>query len=194
MQGRPVKDVVAPVVNDAEDKNASSVSQTTATKVETREELNKEVEIATKEGETESKQEEIDRNNNSNIKAGSGISVQEVHDISSKEQAGSNHPMGDPKMFLTPNDPHELPVLSDFDRYPSLVATRQDSPCILIGFDSEWVTNADGEREVLSWQFSIVNGDKLVELVIISKYPGDQVLTNRDGFRLCFGLFRRRIP
>ena len=104
---------------------------------------------------------------------------------------GSSSPMGDPDPNLTPSlddnsgscradfesdkevvcpgadaeqNEQMLPALSSFAEYPSLMAARQDKPCLLIGFDSEW-ENALPTREMLSWQFALIDGEDLVEFI-----------------------------
>ena len=83
----------------------------------------------------------------------------------------SNHPMGLPTSILTPSN--ELPVLSHFGNYPSLVAIRKNAPALVISFDSEWVevsTSTDTRREVLSRQFAVINGANLIEFVFLRKH------------------------
>lgn len=78
---------------------------------------------------------------------------------------GSDTAMGNQECNLTPTTKRELPVLSDFEKYPSMMAARPDKPCILIGYDSEWDNLDDGGRELLSWQFAVVHGHNLIEFV-----------------------------
>lgn len=93
----------------------------------------------------------------------------------------SNAPMGNPKKDLTPsplakvtagND--ELPVLSGFSDYPSLAAARKKNPALVIAFDSEWQSSEDDEsagREMLTWQFALIEGTSLVEFIFVRKLP-----------------------
>ena len=91
----------------------------------------------------------------------------------------SNTPMGNPQKDLTPSPilpitigGENLPVLSGFSDYPSLAATRTNSPALVIAFDSEWyymVDDGQTRRIILSWQFSLVDGEDLVEFVFIRK-------------------------
>ena len=91
----------------------------------------------------------------------------------------SKAPMGIPQKDLTPSlisritkDNEKLPVLSGFSNYPSLAAARPDSPALVIAFDSEWyylVDDGQTYRSILSWQFSLIDGQDLVEYVFIRK-------------------------
>ena len=91
----------------------------------------------------------------------------------------SNTPMGNPQKDLTPSPilpitrgSENLPALSGFSNYPSLVAARPDSPALVIAFDSEWCYMVDDGhtcRSILSWQFSLIDGEDLVEYVFIRK-------------------------
>ena len=99
----------------------------------------------------------------------------------SKELPGmvSNTPMGNPQKDLTPSPilpitrgSENLPVLSGFSNYPSLAAARTESPALVIAFDSEWyymVNDGQTYRSILSWQFSLIDGEDLVEYVFIRK-------------------------
>lgn len=71
-----------------------------------------------------------------------------------------------------------LPVLSSFSEYPSLMAIRKDKPCLLIGYDSEW-ENLESGRDMLSWQYALVDGNDLVEFIFIKN--GDQNLSFMDA-------------
>lgn len=68
-----------------------------------------------------------------------------------------------------------LPVLSDFNKYISLVQARPDKPCLLIGYDSEWENLPNGLRDMLSWQFAVVFEDQLYEFVFVK--TGNENLT-----------------
>lgn len=91
----------------------------------------------------------------------------------------SNTPMGIPQKDLTPSPllpitrgSENLPLLSGFSNYPSLAATRTESPALVIAFDSEWyylVYDGLTYRSILSWQFSLIDGEDLVEYVFIRK-------------------------
>ena len=105
--------------------------------------------------------------------------------------AGSSTPMGTPEPKLTPSacdggncpgsspeDARTLPSLSSFSEYPSLTAARKDKPCLLIGYDSEW-ENLESGRLMLSWQYSFVDGEDLVEFVFLK--DGSKNLTLMDA-------------
>lgn len=92
----------------------------------------------------------------------------------------SKDPMGIPQKDLTPSpllsivkDREKLPVLSSFSKYPSLEAARPNSPALIIAFDSEWCYMVDDDtpdrRFILSWQFSVIDGEDLVEYIFIHK-------------------------
>ena len=86
-------------------------------------------------------------------------------------RTGSNAPMGSPKENLTPIlltgcSGTNLPEIGRLSEYPSLAAARPDRPCILIGFDSEWV-NLENRRQILSWQFALIHGRDLLEIVFL---------------------------
>ncbi len=117
-----------------------------------------------------------------------GENPQEIKDLKME----SNTTMGIHKQSLTPSGKTELvelsttslgtkvdlPALSSFDDYPSLRSIRKNEPCLLIGFDSEWET-VDSDREMLSWQFSVVDEHDLVEFVFIKN--GDKNLSLMDA-------------
>lgn len=91
----------------------------------------------------------------------------------------SKDPMGNPQKDLTPSTilpvtrgSEKLPMLSSFSNYPSLASARTDSPALVIAFDSEWyymVDNGQSCRNILSWQFSLIEGEDLVEFIFIRK-------------------------
>lgn len=91
----------------------------------------------------------------------------------------SNPSMGIPQEDLTPSPiaritkgSENLPVLSGFSSYPSLAAARTNSPALVIAFDSEWyylIDDGQTYRNILSWQFSLIDGEDLVEYVFIRK-------------------------
>ena len=81
--------------------------------------------------------------------------------------AGSTSPMGVPNASLTPSQAVQLPALADFESYPSLMDARPDSPCILIGYDSEWENLTAGGRDMLSWQFAVVHDVYMIEICFI---------------------------
>ena len=95
-------------------------------------------------------------------------------------ETGSSLPMGNPESKLTPSACTEksLPELSSFSSYPSLMAIRKKEPCILIGYDSEWENLAVG-REMLSWQYALVDDDDLVEFIFLK--DGDKNLSLMDA-------------
>ena len=111
-------------------------------------------------------------------------------DIYRGSRAGSSSPMGEQKPQMTPltlweepsktsSDPKsKLPALSSFAEYPSLVAARAEKPCLLIGYDSEW-QNMDSGREMLSWQFALVDDEYLVEFVFLK--DGEKDLSLQDA-------------
>lgn len=91
----------------------------------------------------------------------------------------SKAPMGNPQKDLTPSPilpitrgSENLPTLSSFSNYPSLASARTESPALVIAFDSEWhymVDNGQSYRNILSWQFSLIDGQDLVEFIFIRK-------------------------
>ena len=83
------------------------------------------------------------------------------------ENMGSKSAMGNPKEELTPSKLDTLPSLADFDSYPSLISARPNKPCILIGYDSEWDNLPNGGRDMLSWQFAIIDGNHIIEICFI---------------------------
>ena len=91
-------------------------------------------------------------------------------------EVGSKSPMGVHNVGVTPTMlDTRLPILSDFESYPSLVAARPDKPCILIGYDSEWQNLDDGSRTMISWQFAIIWNCMLVEMCFLR--TGNENLT-----------------
>lgn len=65
-----------------------------------------------------------------------------------------------------------LPVLSNFSDYQSLNNISSGKPAIVIAFDSEWYYPGGEDkngRVVLSWQFSVIDGEDLVEFVFVRK-------------------------
>ena len=80
---------------------------------------------------------------------------------------GSTSPLGVPVSSLTPGQTVSLPALADFESYPSLIDARPDSPCILIGYDSEWENLQSGCRDMLSWQFAVVYDVYMIEICFI---------------------------
>lgn len=108
---------------------------------------------------------------NGDIKKISPTTESENPTVSSTFDMVSNTTLGFPKAGLTPS--HNLPTLSDFGAYPSLVAARPNKPALIISFDSEWFYVCwDGQqkREVLSWQFAVIDGSDLVEYVFLRKH------------------------
>ena len=107
------------------------------------------------------------------------------------EATGSSTYMGIPELVLTPpgsvsdtvpadtnnvsvcgsadeTDVKQLPVLSSFDQFESLRAIRSDEACLQIGYDSEWETDEiTGDRDMISWQFGVIDGADIVEFVFI---------------------------
>ena len=76
--------------------------------------------------------------------------------------------MGIQKGGLTPTPASaDLPPLADFENYPSLKAARPDSPCILVGYDSEWENLASCMRYMLSWQFAVVWNSRMIEICFL---------------------------
>ena len=104
--------------------------------------------------------------------------------------AGSCSTMGTPNPKMTPlallEDPSKvssdteskLPSLSSFAEYPSLVAARNADPCLLIAYDSEW-QNLETDRDMLSWQYALVDGEDLVEFLFLK--DGDKNLSLQDA-------------
>lgn len=99
---------------------------------------------------------------------------------------GSGFPMGTQKgsPTLAGSSNVGLPALADFESYPSLRAARPDSPCILIGFDSEWENLDSGRRSMLSWQFSVVWGGRLIEACFLKDGCRNLDLSTALGFIL----------
>lgn len=106
---------------------------------------------------------------------------------------GSSLPMGSPEPKLTPSacdggdclgssdeSKKSLPALSSFSEYPSLMAARKDMPCLLIGYDSEW-ENIESGRDMLSWQYALVDGEDLVEFVFLKDGEDDLSLMDALG-------------
>lgn len=62
-----------------------------------------------------------------------------------------------------------LPELAHFSNYPSLMSTRLEKPCILIGFDSEW-QNVENGRDMISWQYAVVWNENLYEFVFLKDF------------------------
>lgn len=94
-------------------------------------------------------------------------------------EMGSDSPMGNPKVDLTPNvdtDLLLLPQLGHFELFPSLVAARPNDPCLLIGYDSEW-SHTDTGRNILSWQFALIHDGCLMEIVFIKTGDKDLNMT-----------------
>lgn len=98
-------------------------------------------------------------------------------DISSME---SKNPMGSPSDQLTPSpDKSLLPMLSDFEKYPSLRALRTTEESLVIAMDSEWYypnNTETGDRMMLSWQFSVIDKEDLVEFVFLRSNRFDLTL------------------
>lgn len=118
---------------------------------------------------------------------GNGQTPHKIRD----SEAGSSSPMGNPKPELTPevcleekcvksfsrND-QSLPSLSSFSEFPSLLSIRKDKPCLLIGYDSEW-ENTKTSREMLSWQYALVDNGDLIEFVFLK--DGNKNLSFMDS-------------
>ena len=134
------------------------------------------------------------RNLNSFIDDYSKKSSQDICSNPCKNKAfdmGSSLPMGNPEPKLTPSsckgevltcpsdeNKKSLPALSSFSEYPSLMAARKNMPCLLIGYDSEW-ENLESGRDMLSWQYALVNGEDLIEFVFLKH--GDDDLSLMDA-------------
>ena len=88
--------------------------------------------------------------------------------IQNIESVGSFTPMGEPKARIYPDPITGTTVrLSRFENFQSLRALRSDEDSLVIGFDSEWY--GDDIRKMLSWQFALIHGTKLVEYVFIKR-------------------------
>lgn len=87
--------------------------------------------------------------------------------LSVKAEAGSNPSLGEPIGVCDP-DPAAGISLSRLSQFESLRALEGDSDNLIIGFDSEWVGNAN--RKMLSWQFAVIDGADLVEYVFVKKF------------------------
>ena len=105
-------------------------------------------------------------------------------DKSRLQRWGSQAPMGTPQEPVNPNpygntsenfdmgsSDNDLPHIGHFEDYPSLMYARPNAPCILIGYDSVCENLPSGEREMLSWEFSVVHENKLIELCFIKENP-----------------------
>lgn len=79
-------------------------------------------------------------------------------------ESGSNSKVNGYVYDLTPGS--DTPKLGNFDLYPSLQGLRSERPSTLIGFDSEWY---DDPRKMLSWQFAVVHGGYLYEIIFFRK-------------------------
>lgn len=98
---------------------------------------------------------------------------------------GSTSTMGIQKGGLTPTPASaDLPPLADFESYPSLMAARPENPCILVGYDSEWENLASGGRDMLSWQFAVVWGGRMVEVCFLKDGNRNLSLDLALGFLL----------
>ena len=64
-----------------------------------------------------------------------------------------------------------LPALASFRDIVSLQNIQSDRPSVVIGVDSEWV--GQGPRRMLSWQFAVINGSDLEEIVFLPKHAGE---------------------
>jgi hypothetical protein len=107
-----------------------------------------------------------DRDFDDFLKKSSNAHSQKPHNTGLFSTGSSPH-MGVPVTSLTPSQTKSLPVLSDFENYPSLIDARPDKPCILIGYDSEWENLDSGERDMLSWQFAVVHEYRMLEFCFI---------------------------
>lgn len=98
---------------------------------------------------------------------------------------GSSSAMGMQKGRLTPTPASaDLPPLADFENYPSLKAARPDSPCILVGYDSEWDSLTSGCRDMLSWQFAVVWNSRMIEICFFKACERNLSLDTALGFVL----------
>lgn len=59
-----------------------------------------------------------------------------------------------------------LPKLTDFSEIETLKQFKSSKPSLVIGFDTEWVGKSD--RTVISWQFSLVWGDDLIQYIFLN--------------------------
>lgn len=88
--------------------------------------------------------------------------------IQAIEFAGSFPTMGEPKARIDPDPIDNTGLrLSRFEDFQSLRALRSDEDSLVIGFDSEWY--GEDMRKMLSWQFALIHGTKLVEYVFIKR-------------------------
>ena len=91
-----------------------------------------------------------------------------TEEITDDNHAGSFPTMGMPNVDYDPNPTVGAELrLSRFDDFRSLCALRTDEDSLVIGFDSEWY--GEDTRKMLSWQFALINGTKLVEYVFIKR-------------------------
>ena len=86
--------------------------------------------------------------------------------FNTKAEPGSNQSFGEPVGVYDPDPTAEI-SLSRLSQFESLRALQGRSNNLIIGFDSEWVGNAN--RKMLSWQFAVIDGADLVEYVFIKK-------------------------
>lgn len=126
-----------------------------------------------------SKNDDILRKSSNVLEITNRENTSKIQDFKTFPGVVSNAPMGIPQKTLTPSPllpitrgSEKLPVLSGFSNYPSLEATRTDSPALVIAFDSEWyyiVDDGQTYRSILSWQFSLIDGENLIEYIFVRK-------------------------
>ena len=105
-----------------------------------------------------------------------------IKDSDNTQEKGSFQTLGSHSVKLNPSrnliapvtkGQDRLPVLSSFQDYLSLAAIRRDDPAIVIAFDSEWYypdnDGHPGHRAMLTWQFSAIQGEYLLEYVFVRK-------------------------
>lgn len=76
-----------------------------------------------------------------------------------------------------------LPSLSHLTDYESLRALREDRPCLLIGYDSEW-ESAPVRTDMISWQFGMVHDGMLIEYLFIRDGADNLSLSDALGYIL----------
>lgn len=86
---------------------------------------------------------------------------------SSTQEMVSENTIGIYSNTLTPNC--NLPKLSSFDDFETLSKLKSNEDTLLIGYDSEWYTDDENNRSIISWQFSVIVDCFLIELVFIRK-------------------------
>lgn len=88
----------------------------------------------------------------------------------------SKDTMGAQSISLTPSD--ELPPLSNFTEFDSLLEMQSEESSLVIAYDSEWYypsRNEYGYRSILSWQFACIFNNYLYEFVFTKTNIGEDL-------------------